>query len=155
MPSFIDYGLAVHLSSINTPGSKRSLERRSTNPAVRRARKVENERRPAVEQDALFEDETVRPVGRERRAGLARQEPRQDHARARLRADADRSCEPLELAEHDIGEYEIERRAGAQPVITEPVRPDDRDMHGDMVEPGIVARDAHADRIDVARDHPA
>ncbi len=64
-----------------------------------------------------------------------------------------RRGEPLQRLEQDIGEDEIERRAGADRRRGDAVRAHHLDQRAGAIEPGIGARHAHGRGIDVGREH--
>ena len=68
---------------------------------------------------------------------------------------AQRPRQPFQWDQHDVAEDEIEWRAVADSAIGDAVREDRFDRGSGTVEAGVVARDAHAGAVDVAREHTA
>src|ERR1700722_5289177 len=121
------------------------------NPAPSPRAPREHQRGPAVDVDAPFERQ--RPISCDHRIGLRRQYPGQDDAGTGRRQMAQRRSDARQRAEQDIGEDQIERRAGADRARTDAVGCNDRDEATGAIAPDIVARGAHGSGIDVGREH--
>src|ERR1700722_1361830 len=96
---------------LTTPGGGNGPQPRSRAGAEAGA---QHQRHPALEMDAVLEHQPVGAVGGKRGIRLRRQQAGKHHASMRAHERCHRGCHPLERAEKDVGEDEIERRAGAE-----------------------------------------